>query len=380
MIGGFSNAGGIETHIKNLSDEFIRKNLNVHILSIANENRTFDEEGIKVHLIKGSSFFGYPYVDSLSLLIKEILAIDPDVIHVHGTYLPYSKMVTSLKKINKYPIILTVHGSILQESRLTSKSKAIYYYRFLKLIPELYFENKVVKEADKVIVVSDPLKKIVGSVLNGNSNIIVIPNGVNFDHFQTNSLTNCLIHPSILFLGRLVTVKGCDLLIKAIPLIKKKIPDIHIYIAGDGNQLSALEGMVSELNISDNVSFLGHISGEKKISVLKSADVCVFPSRYESFSIVALEAMACGKPVVASNVGGVPYLVTDGQTGYLFDSENIQQLAEKTIILLRDEALRSKMGLAGKKRVKKMYTWTNIAESVLDLYVECLNDYNKENC
>jgi len=101
-------------------------------------------------------------------------------------------------------------------------------------------------------------------------------------------------------------------------------------------------------------------------------DVCVFPSRYEPFGIVLLEAMASGKPVVASKVGGIPFVVEDGKTGLLFERGNVEVLAEKIIMLLRDEELRKRMGEAGRERAKE-FTWDKIAKQTVDLYKEILS-------
>jgi glycosyltransferase involved in cell wall biosynthesis len=97
----------------------------------------------------------------------------------------------------------------------------------------------------------------------------------------------------------------------------------------------------------------------------------VFPSIYEAFGIVLLEAMACGKPVVASNVGGIPFVVEEGKTGLLFESGNVEDLADKIVTILKDEELREKMGEAGRERAKE-FTWDKIAERTVEVYKEIL--------
>jgi glycosyltransferase involved in cell wall biosynthesis len=125
------------------------------------------------------------------------------------------------------------------------------------------------------------------------------------------------------------------------------------------------------LNIENYVDFLGFLSGEKKYTYYKSADIYVQPSRYETFGIAILEAMACGKTVVASNVGGIPFLVIDGETGLLFENGNVRDLAEKILNLLNDKELREKMGKAGKKRAEE-FTWDKIAKQTVEVYKEIL--------
>jgi glycosyltransferase involved in cell wall biosynthesis len=97
----------------------------------------------------------------------------------------------------------------------------------------------------------------------------------------------------------------------------------------------------------------------------------VFPSIYEPFGIVLLEAMACGKPVVASNVGGIPFVVEEGKTGLLFESGNVEDLADKIMTILENEELGEKMGEAGRERAKE-FTWDKIAERTVEVYKEIL--------
>jgi len=204
-----------------------------------------------------------------------------------------------------------------------------------------------------------------------NANVYVISNGVDFEEIRDIKPHNLLKHPSIFFVGVLGNEKGIDVLLKAIPIIKEKIPNIYVYIAGRGSQEKELKELVRELKIGENVKFLGYISEEEKYSYYKAADVCAIPSRLENEPIVLLEAMACGTPVVASNVGGIPFMVENGKNGFLFDSENVEELADKIVALSKDEKLRRKMGEAGKEKVKE-FTWDKIAEQTVKVYREIL--------
>ena len=105
----------------------------------------------------------------------------------------------------------------------------------------------------------------------------------------------------------------------------------------------------------------------RNVRYYKSVDLCVVPSFSEAFSIVALEAMACGKSVVASDVGGLHYLVENGKTGLLFKCGNVEELSEKVIILLQNKELREKMGIAGRKKARE-FSWDKIAEKTNEVY------------
>jgi glycosyltransferase involved in cell wall biosynthesis len=132
-----------------------------------------------------------------------------------------------------------------------------------------------------------------------------------------------------------------------------------------------LKKLVKKQNIEKNVEFLGFISDDEKYACYNSADIFVLPSLEESFGIVLLEAMACRKPVVASNVGGIPFVVADEKTGLLFESNDPEDLAEKIITLLRNRELQENMGRAGRERAKE-FGWDKIAKTTVRLYQEII--------
>jgi glycosyltransferase involved in cell wall biosynthesis len=367
-------------------------NLEIHIVSPAKEESNIIENGIYIHFVKSKQISNieyiynnfksllpqYRYKGSVKAVIEKVTEINPDIVHVHGTYYPFSMIVLLLKKLTPFPVIYTVHASIHQEIKYTS-SVPNRYFIYLRLLPLFYYKKKSLKVADRIIAVSDPIKAIIHDYADRNTSIQVIPNGINIADFDISNFSDTLKHPSILFIGRLVKVKGCEVLIKAIPILKEYYPDIHLYIAGEGDQKDALYSVVSELNVMENVTFLGQIVGDEKINTLKSADLCVFPSKYDAFPFSILEAMACGKAVIASNVGGFPYIVVNGENGLLFESTNIEDLAQKVVYLLRDEHLRLNMGEQGKLRAINLFDWKLISAEVFSKYEECLNDCNKKN-
>jgi glycosyltransferase involved in cell wall biosynthesis len=394
MIGGFSESGGIKTHIQMLSKSLLaEKDVSIHIIAPSTEEYDVIEDGIFVHFIQFKSMTNlehlfnnfrymlpkYRYTKSIKAIIYKIIEINPDIVHVHGTYLPFSMVLILIKKLIDYPVILTVHASMQQEINSTSVFPKKQYI-YLKLIPLFYYMKKSFDVADKIIVVSEPIKTSITSWTKNKDKISVIPNGVNLNEFDSSRGTENIRHPSILFLGRLVKVKGCDILIRSLPTIKKSYPNIHVYIAGEGNQKHFLQLLAHELNVIENLTFLGHIEGKKKCCIIKSVDLCVFPSRYESFGLAVLEAMACGKAVVASNIGGLPDIVIDCESGYLFESANIEDFSEKVTQLLKDENLRLRMGEVGRSRAINLFEWKLISSETFNKYEECLNERSKKNC
>ena len=357
--------GGVETHVYHLTHHIaLLSDIELHIVTLGTNKKQFLKNNIYFHIIKKSNFRYVRPLDMIKLR-REILKINPDIVHVQGTSYMYSLPATLVR--GKHPTLLTVHGLVKMEFKF---EKGVRYAtgKFISKPLEKYAISKI----QSIIVCSPAMKELVNNMTN--SKIYVIPNGINLERIDDVQSID-LNHPNIFFVGLLRKVKGIGILLNAIPIIKKSISDICVYIAGSGQLENELKSLVKKLDIEENVKFLGFLQEEEKYIYYKSADLCVVPSVYESFGIVLLEAMAYGKPVVASNVGGIPYVVENGTTGLLFECGNVKELAEKIIVLLRDEELRKKMGEAGRERAKE-FTWDKIAEQTVDLYNEILSEHN----
>ena len=360
--------GGVTIHIKKLTKYLARRDdVELHLLTVGTKNEEIKKDIFNVHVIKKRIPYPFSIPSVIWRLRRKILEINPDIVHAQGTIVSYSTAAALVR--NKYPVLLTVHGTATRDIKYYSGLTFVLF----KLVHKPN-ERYVVSKIPNIIIVAPQVKDIISGMTD--SKIHIIPNGVDFEDVQ-NIQPKSTEHPSILFVGRLAKIKGVDILLKAIPVIKEKIPAIHIYIAGLGPQEEELKELVKELNIEENVEFLGFISGGNKYAWYKSVDVCVFPSRHDSGPIVLLEAMACGKPIIASNVGGIPFMVEDGKTGFLFESGNVGELAEKIVILLKDKEMQEKMGEAGLEKVKE-FTWEKIAEQTVKVYKEVLSKGVKE--
>lgn len=175
-------------------------------------------------------------------------------------------------------------------------------------------------------------------------------------------------------LGRIVLKKGFDILIRALPLIKEKVPHVTVVIGGDGTDLDRLKTMVKELGISASVRFTGTINRADVPAYFHLCDVFTLPAVFDpkgnvdGCPNVILEAMACGKPVVASNISGIPLVVKEGQTGLLVEERNSAELAAALVVLLTDTAKREKFGRAGRQRILNELTWDKVIEQFKDVY------------
>ena len=215
--------------------------------------------------------------------------------------------------------------------------------------------------------------------------MIVIPPGVDVGHFYTipsdEAKTYIGIKPDdrmILFVGRIEPLKGVDTLLQAMACLQLKEAQRPVHLAiigGDPTaspeqmtvEMARLQKLCEVLGLDQSVVFLGKRDQDKLPYYYSAAEVLVMPSHYESFGMVALEAMACGTPVIASEVGGLAYLVRDGETGFTIPAEEPDALCEKLTWLLNDSELHQKMSRQAAEYAQD-YAWEKIAKQIVNVY------------
>jgi D-inositol-3-phosphate glycosyltransferase len=224
--------------------------------------------------------------------------------------------------------------------------------------------------------------------------IQVVPPGVNIHHFRPmprhaarRILGMADGEQMLLFVGRIEPLKGVETLLRSLAILKQEIPDcagkLRLSIIGgtledageEGTELSRLMALADELELSKCISFLGAKCQALLPTYYAAAEMVMMPSHYESFGMVALEAMACGTPVVASEVGGLAYLVQDGVTGFHVPASSPEELAGKIRLLLENPTLRQEMSIAAVEYAQH-YDWELIAERVEQLYQKVLDSYS----
>lgn len=175
-------------------------------------------------------------------------------------------------------------------------------------------------------------------------------------------------------LGRIVLKKGFDILIQALPLVKQKVPNVTLVIGGDGTDLNRLKTVAKEREVSGSVRFTGTINRTDVPAYFHLCDVFTLPAVFDpkgnvdGCPNVILEAMACGKPVVASNISGIPVVVKDNETGILVEEKNVTQLAQALVVLLTDKPKREQLGRAGRQRILNELNWEKVIEQIKEVY------------
>lgn len=246
-------------------------------------------------------------------------------------------------------------------------------------------ERRIVSEIDRIVVWTEHERHALRWLYDAEpSRVVVIPPGVDTERFRPLDMAESrrrlgvTANRVLLYVGRLERLKGLDILFRALASLEDS-DDVHLMVVGGSNgtrELSRLQRLVHTLGIEGKVSFLGSVDQSRLPAYYSAADVCVLPSYYESFGLAALEAAACGRPVVASKVGGLPSVVRDGETGYLINWRCPGPFVERLETLLENERLRRDMGLAARARAETM-TWEASAQRLLELF-ECMVERHTE--
>jgi glycosyltransferase involved in cell wall biosynthesis len=348
------------------------KNINLHVITIGNENKQFKEDNLIIHMIETRKLFYVPFLTPILHwnMKRKIMDINPDIVHVISTSYIYSPVAAFLR--DKFPTVLTVYGIGAKEIKYNVR----YYkhaHQFISALFAIINEKYVLSKIPNIIADAPSIKDLISKWTK--SKIYVVPDGIEYDKIErTPQHTLANKSPDIFIVANLEKLKGVDILIRAIPKVIEAIPNLSMRIAGYGPEENELKKLVKELNLEDHVTFLGYVSEEDKFKNCLSSKITVVPSRWDCLPITLLEAMACGKCIIASNVGGIPDVIEDGVDGLLFESENVEDLADKIITLLKDEKLREDMGRAAKEKAKQ-YDWSKIAERTVEIYKDVIADF-----
>lgn len=211
--------------------------------------------------------------------------------------------------------------------------------------------------------------------------VVFVPNGVDVKVFHPREKSASLLRrygledkKVILTLGRLVTRKGQDQVIRALPKVIQKVPQVAYLLAGQGPDEARLRSLARSLGLMGRVIFAGYVPERELVDHYNLADVYIMPSReiveegdVEGFGITFLEANACRVPVIGGRSGGIPDAISNGQTGLLIDPLDPDQIAEALVRLLTDKALARRLGQRGRQRVVRELQWSHIAKRLLEL-------------
>lgn len=366
----WSYPGGVRDHVWHLADEFIARGHDVRILAPASgPRRKIPEKGVyKIGWTtpipaNGSIARVAAFDPALTRRLRRVLQREKfDILHIHEPLVPGLSLAAL--RYSHTTTVGTFHAS--SEVRLTSTFNLAY----ASLVPLL---RPMLRHLDGRIAVSSATDAFVTHYFPADYRII--PNGIKLDKaLQQAEPFPALMDgkQNILFLGRFEKRKGTKYLLRAIPALRAEYPNTRFLFVGAGRLRAGFQRFV-EYHRWPDVIFTGYVSNEDKARYFASAHVfCAPATGGESLGIVLLEAMAAGKPIVASNISGYATVITHEVNGLLTPPRSSEDLARAIGQLLKHEALRQRLIQAGQQKVLA-YSWSHVAAQVLDYYSEILS-------
>ncbi|MCC6055392.1 MAG: glycosyltransferase family 4 protein [Desulfurococcaceae archaeon] len=369
--------GAIETYVWNLSRFLSRIGTEVHVITIGKNERTvIINKNLYVHMYRqpninilriprATIYKNVPYlITKLGNILSQIEEIygSIDVVHAHYPSTALAALIWKRLSRSKALFVLTVHG----EYSGNIFDKIIFSNYDIICAVSNYIKQQIVRKFD---VLPEKVK--------------VTYNAVDIKFFKINEEKAKNIReklgikdgPVLLYVGRIIPQKGLHKLIKAMPLVLSRFPMAKLLIVGPKGDFlteknfyfSYIQRLIKLLNLESSVSYLGQLSTYDLISVYSIADVVVVPSLWnEPFGLVIIEAMACSKPVVAFNVGGIPEIISDGIDGFLVPRGNEKELASKILFLLEHPEVRIEIGRNARKKVEREFSYERLAVRLLE--------------
>lgn len=376
------NVGGLSNHVYNLSHRLSNLGHEIHVITCEEGTAPIEEEdkGVFVHRVtpykidtedftKWVMHLNFAMIEEAVRLIRNLGRFD--IIHAHDWLATFS--AKSLKWAFNIPMICTIHATEHGRNNgiRTDMQKYISSTEWL-----------LTYEAWKVIVCSNYMKNGVQELFKVPSDkICIIPNGVHTEEFKLNFDKKEFRkkyaeedEKIIFFVGRLVFEKGVHLLVETAPEIINKFNNVKFVIAGVGPMNEELQERVIQMGLQSKILFPGYMTVEERNKLYNVSDIAVFPSLYEPFGIVALEAMASGCPVVVSDTGGLSEIIQHKENGLKFINGSRESLVHNICELLQNDDLYKRVREKAMKDVEEKYSWYSIGRNTEKLYLSILEE------
>ncbi len=362
--------GGAETYVSNLARNLagMGHNVTVYCADRPLSPGKSKEEAVRVVRMKAPlTLYGTP----IASFPAEFLTEDYDVIHCNFPNPYFSIVSAAVSRLTATPAVLTWHNDLPPVTKTAS----------LLVGAHNAVSNIYLNAYQRIIATTGVYARTSATLRKHRSKVRVIPNGVDTHKFNPDVDTSAVIeryglagYKMLIFVGALTpwhAYKGLDVLIRAFASAGKRCEKLKLMVVGGGSMLNHYRQLAADLCKGDRVIFTGHVGDDMLPPLYAAADFAVLPSRdsSEGFGIVLLEAMACGKAVIGSDVGGIPEVIDDWKTGVLVEPKDPEALANAIHALYVDDELRNKMGAAGREFAHTR-DWSIVADRVSSLYGE----------
>ncbi len=359
--------GGVEAAFIYLVKELARlDDLELHLVTLGNPDLApggmVERDGAMLHVLPPFPRFEFArnFRTYQARLDKKLAEIRPDVVHAQGaTDHSYAALRSG------YPVVVTVHGVQSEDS----KYQGALLKRLRKWLYGRLIERYNLSHTRYLIAIGRYVVDYFRGVLRPDVQAFYIPNAIDASYFQLKPEGT---GGTILYAGRIIPRKRALDLVRAFARLAPEFPAAQLRLAGEfrsepGYAEQVRRG-IAESRLEDRVHMLGGLSEEDVLHEFAGCDVLALPSIQETTPMVIAQAMAAGKPVVATPVGGITEMVHDNETGFLVEVGNIGRLAERLMCLLQDQALRERMGGSARAFAVENYLAANVARRTYEVY------------
>ena len=345
---GFGGSGVIASE---LGIGLMERGHKVHVVSSELPFRLMNMGGkIKFHEVISYSYpvfkHGFYGLSLGSKLVEVCEEEDLDILHVHYA-IPHSiagYLAKGIVRRKGLRLITTLHGT-----DITLVGQQASYKRLVEF---------GIQESDGVSSVSEYLKEVTLKEFGVRRDIEVISNFVDEKRFypsEEGDIEGMGCGKLVIHVSNFRAVKNGEGVVRVFDRIRRELGEVKLLLVGDGPEMGRLKELIKNLGLMGSINFLGQVHEVERI--LPRVDLCLFPSYMESFGLVILEAMSCGVPVIGSDVGGIGEVIEEGKTGYMFNPEDIEGMARKSIEILKDGCLKSWLGRNGRARVERHFSF-----------------------
>ncbi|MCI4348831.1 MAG: glycosyltransferase family 4 protein [Thermoplasmata archaeon] len=362
--------GGVEQHVDHLARELVRAGIEVQVVTtdLARDRPFGRVRGVGNHgefpVRRHRAMPLMPAPHGLGILAPGMLfsALEkgPDVLHAHafGYFPTWSGALA--RRLRPVKLVITPH---MDAGRGSAISRT-----YARLVA-----RATLRPADRVIAQTPSERDLLQRCGVDPTRIEVIPTAIDLEEFASLPARPPVApRPVLLFVGRIyLAQKGLDLLLRATARLEEPVPDLRL-VGEDWGDMERLRRLAHDLGLSDRLTLTGPLSRSEVLREYARADAFVLPSRFDSFPVVLLEAMAAHLPIVATRVGGVPDVVRDGENGWLVPPNDVGALAEALRRVLRDATLRRTMGAEARSLVDA-YSWARIGPRYASLFRDLSN-------
>jgi len=285
-----------------------------------------------------------------------------DVIHAHAA-LPCGHAAALISRRLNIPFVVTLHGL------------DVFNTCFLDGIPAAWRRNvsvNVYRAARTVICISGKVQEILKTGTPAETRSTVVHNGVNPTLFSPNSATMGPSDPEILMVGNLLRSKGHELVLRALGNLRLSFPQLRCRIIGEGPDRAQFEALARDLGIAQQVQFDGRQSRSEVAEAMRRCSVFALPSRNEGLGCVYLEAMSCGKPVIACHGQGIEEVIEHGTNGWLIPVDGLEELVQGLSVLLSSSEVCTRIGTAARQTILEKLTLSHQAQHLARIYRQAI--------